>query len=393
MRIVHITNISSPDKQGGLERYVRELAEAQAAVGHRVSIIAKAGPGVTEPRSELGAGVDLHRYFGPSKQNPFFVPLYPIKVVVGVAGLLRKLRGSQRGAEQPIFHAHHPVPAIALKLTRRPYFYTFHAPVFKEIVGERQASYKSSALLTKASVIAMRLLEGWLLRGALQVHTLSRFVRSEAVELGVPVRSCTIIAGGLRLDHFTAGARPDALASPRLFAARRLVERTGVEELVEAFAIVQSEFPDARLLLSGTGPRRTAIEQRIEELGLHGAVQLLGWITDDELVDQYRAATISVVPTQYLEGFGLATAEALACGTPTVVTPVGANPELLEDLDPSLVAMDASPGSIARAVVAALRDEESLALVREKLRGGYASRWGWDVVVQGITDMYRARAA
>jgi glycosyltransferase involved in cell wall biosynthesis len=389
MRIVHVTNIVSPDKQGGLERYVRELAETQAAEGHRVSIIAKAGPGVREPRLVLSTGVDINRYFGPSKQNPLFVVMYPFTVTAGVLRVLRRL-GVRRSAsaDRTVFHAHHPVPAIALRLARLPYVYTFHAPVFKEIIGERQASYKSSDFVLKTAVFAMRLLESWLLRGAARVHTLSDFVRAEALALGVRPGRCSVIPGGIQLDRFSVSTTTPTADGTRLFAARRLVERTGVEELVEAFAEIRRAVPAAELFLSGTGPRKAAIEQRVEALGLSGSVHLLGWISDDELVEQYRRATLTVVPTQYLEGFGLSTAESLACGTPAVVTPVGANPELLRDLDPSLIAADASSSAIAAAVVAVLQDKPALTRARRTLSPGYARRWGWSEVSRRVLEMY-----
>ena len=68
-----------------------------------------------------------------------------------------------------------------------------------------------------------------------------------------------------------------------------------------------------------------AVEDAIERLGLEPAVRLLGRIGEEALVNWYRLATVSVMPTQSLEGFGLSTAESLACGTPVVATPLGGN--------------------------------------------------------------------
>jgi glycosyltransferase involved in cell wall biosynthesis len=384
VRIVHVTNIVSPDKQGGLERYVRELAEVQAQSGHGVSIVAKAGPGVTVSRTLLASGAEIRRYFGPSKRNPLFVVVYPFKVTIGVLRILRKIGRSS----ETVYHAHHPVPAIALRLTRRPYFYTFHAPVYKEIIGERQATYRSSRLVLQAAVLAMKVLESWLLRGATRVHTLSDFVRTEASELGVHRDRSLVVPGGLDLQRFSASNAVVRSATPRVFAARRLVERTGVEELVTAFAIVVRSVPDAVMYVSGTGPRKEAIEALIERHGLSKSVRMLGWVTDAELVEQYRRATLTVTPTQYLEGFGLSTAESLACGTPAVVTPVGANAELVQALDPALLSADKSPEAMARTIVAVLQDDTALDAARSSLADGYASRWGWDRVSESLLRMY-----
>ena len=71
---------------------------------------------------------------------------------------------------------------------------------------------------------------------------------------------------------------------------------------------------------------------------------------ESELRDWYRAADLVVLPTVAYEGFGMVTAEALATGTPVVGTPVGATPELLEPLDPRLVAAGSDPDALAAAI-------------------------------------------
>ena len=60
-------------------------------------------------------------------------------------------------------------------------------------------------------------------------------------------------------------------------------------------------------------------------------------------------------PVFALEGFGLVTVEALACGTPVLGTPVGATPELLKPLDPALLARDASTEALAEGILAFLK--------------------------------------
>jgi glycosyltransferase involved in cell wall biosynthesis len=95
----------------------------------------------------------------------------------------------------------------------------------------------------------------------------------------------------------------------------------------------------------------------------------LGRVSDEDLVRWYRSADLVVLPTQELEGFGLATAEALASGTPVLGTPAGATPELLTDLDPGLVAADVTPDAIADAVIAMTSDRTRLLALASQARG------------------------
>lgn len=387
MRIVMLTNAVAPDKLGGLERYVREQATALRALGHDVAVVAKRVSGDEPLRERDDIGVVTARYRVPSKRNPLFAVLYPVVVGLDVARLLRSAGAGRRG--EVVVNVHHPMPAIVPMLLGVPYVYTFHAPVWREVLPERHDSYFLPA--GRAGVALFRRLEGLLLRRARLVVTLSRFVRDEALALGVDPARHRLVPGGLDTERFTPAPRPSDAEGPGpvLFTARRLVDRTGVDQLVEAMPAVLAALPDARLRVAGAGARRDRVAALIERLGVGHAITLLGRIPDDDLLAEYRAADLAVTPTQELEGFGLSTAEALAVGTPAVVTPVGANPEVVEGLGEGLVAADRTPAAIAAAVVALATDAEALARVRAAARDHVHPRLGWPAVARRYEQLYR----
>ncbi|PJI52254.1 hypothetical protein CTI14_45360, partial [Methylobacterium radiotolerans] len=84
-------------------------------------------------------------------------------------------------------------------------------------------------------------------------------------------------AGGGILILFGEGG------TPRIFAARRLVERTGVEHLVEAMALVRDVIPSVVLRIAGIGPREAHIRELIDKLGLQDHVELLGRVPEGQL--------------------------------------------------------------------------------------------------------------
>jgi glycosyltransferase involved in cell wall biosynthesis len=112
--------------------------------------------------------------------------------------------------------------------------------------------------------------------------------------------------------------------------------------------------PDVLLLIAGKGRLQEELQTRISEAGLDDNVKLLGFVPDQHLAALYRAATISVVPTVALEGFGLITVESLASGTPVLVTPVGGLPEAVAGLSPNLVLRATGAEAIAEGLGAAL---------------------------------------
>jgi glycosyltransferase involved in cell wall biosynthesis len=141
---------------------------------------------------------------------------------------------------------------------------------------------------------------------------------------------------------------------PIVLAVRRLVRRMGLEDLIEAIAQIRSRHPDVLLLIAGRGRLAEELQQRIDAAGLADNVKLLGFVPDAHLPSLYRAATLSVVPTVALEGFGLITVESLAAGTPVLVTPVGGLPEAVAGLSQDLVLPATGAAAIADGIDAAL---------------------------------------
>jgi mannosylfructose-phosphate synthase len=110
----------------------------------------------------------------------------------------------------------------------------------------------------------------------------------------------------------------------------RLARNKGYDLLIRAFREVLAREPDARLHLAiggeNPGYRELLVLEECQslarELGLGERVQFAGFVPDAELPDLYRAADAFVLSSRY-EPFGMTAVEAMACGTPTIVTTHG----------------------------------------------------------------------
>ncbi len=132
--VLMLTNTVAPDKLGGLERIVRELAAELVQRGSRVTVLAKQ-VNAEDPRDEVGDdGVVVQRYRLANRSSRLFAPTYPLHTA-------RAVRSSVRRAGAAVLHAHFPVPAVPLALARKPYVYSFHAPVYRELLLERHTRY------------------------------------------------------------------------------------------------------------------------------------------------------------------------------------------------------------------------------------------------------------
>jgi len=157
-----------------------------------------------------------------------------------------------------------------------------------------------------------------------------------AIDEGVPRDRMQCICNGVDADRFVP---VDAPARQRLrerlglgdgeFAIGCVSRMTSVKRhgaLVEAFARVHAQMPQARLILVGDGPMRARIEAQIAACGVAGAVRLLGDLAD--VVDVLPALDACALVSE-TEGMSNAILEAMSCGLPVVATAVGGNPELV----------------------------------------------------------------
>ena len=115
-----------------------------------------------------------------------------------------------------------------------------------------------------------------------------------------------------------------------VMAIGRLARNKGYDLLIDAFALVAERIPDAQLRLAVGGENLGEAEAKIlaelwaqtRQLGLQERVKFTGFVEEEDMADHYRAADMFVLSSRY-EPFGMTAIEAMACGTPTVVTTHG----------------------------------------------------------------------
>jgi len=112
-----------------------------------------------------------------------------------------------------------------------------------------------------------------------------------------------------------------------VMAIGRLARNKGYDLLVQGFSVLAAREPEALLHLAVGGTNLTKLEEAIlgelkelvAQLNIQDKVQFGNFIPDDQLADYYRAADLFVLSSRY-EPFGMTAIEAMASGTPTVVT-------------------------------------------------------------------------
>ncbi|NGM84872.1 glycosyltransferase family 4 protein [Paenibacillus sp. 7124] len=282
-------------------------------------------------------------------------------------------------------------PAIEAKKRGIPVVMTFHGPWNEEmkIEGQGIKHQVKTAIAKSIERKAYRLADKFIV--------LSETFRDILHSLhGIPLDKIVIIPGAANIDRFIPSSNRLAVrrmlnlpeGATTVLTVRRLVNRMGLLQLLEAWRSVSERFPNAILLIGGKGPLRAELEGRIADYGLTSKVRLLGYIPDHELASYYQAADLFVVPSQALEGFGLITTEALASGLPVMATPIGGNREILQNFRPELLFKSSSAADMAEGISHMLGNRRLLPS-REECREHVLERYTWEHVADQVEAVFR----
>jgi glycosyltransferase involved in cell wall biosynthesis len=337
-----------PDRPAGSARLAAASAAGLAARGHEVTVLAPKNGSVGESRE---AGVIVRRVLARN--------VLP-QTLTDPVETWRHARDLPADGFD-ILLAHESTTAVGLRsrAKRTPLVLMFHASAARE---QRFLRSQLRPGLRKLSTYALAppldLLERQAVAAADRVLVLSDFSRSllqedHAID-GARVSNVPGLvdtgrfapADGKAAARGRLGLEP---GGPVLLTVRRLEPRMGIDRLLRALPLLGRA--DATLVVAGSGSLSGELPRLAAELGVAERVLFVGSVADDSrLVDWYRAADLFVLPTTAYEGFGMATVEALATGTPVVGTAIGATPELLSPLDPRLVAPSADADVLGAAI-------------------------------------------
>jgi glycosyltransferase involved in cell wall biosynthesis len=379
---------------GGQNVHVAALARRLAADGHTVDVYTRRDDPALPERVPLTDGVDVvHVTAGPPRQLPKdellrWMPAFGDDLAA---------RFADPDERPDVLHAHFWMSGLAaLRATHRPghgpavpVVQTFHA------LGSVKRRYQGAADTSPAARLD---LERTLCREVdLVVATCSDEVR-ELRAMGATDDRVRVVPCGVDLGVFTPGTdrtRQEDEGRPlRLLSLGRLVERKGVDTVIEALARTAGREPPVELLIAG-GPPAAELDQdpevrRLRDLaeraGVADRVRFLGAVAHDDVPGLLRGVDI-VACTPWYEPFGIVPLEAAACGLPVIASAVGGMLDTVVHERTGLLVPPRDPAAVADAL---LRLTDS----RFRLRLGAAARvraerqYGWAAVARQTFEAY-----
>ncbi len=314
---------------GGVETHLIFLMPELVKMGHKVSLLTGSAEESPDEFDFHGAKVYRTQYFDLNwlVKSGFQEVDYSVKDIIN--NFIEK--------EKPdVIHAHN-----------MHYFCRFHTHILEQCAIKNKIPLVLTAHNTWTDKLYMDLtceIE-WD-----KIISISRYIERELMSIGVPREKIEVLHHGIDPKMFSPGKAKERIFKdhPQIKGKKRIVFNParmglakGCDITISAFKLVKKKFPDAFLLMSGSGniidwsltqnKDIAFFMSLIKHLDLEDSIYINTFSIDKEMPDLYRLADIIVYPSSVEEPFGLATLEAMATAKPIIVTQSGGMPEIIKN--------------------------------------------------------------
>lgn len=371
LKVAHAFKVFIPEVNGGIPEVMRLLAAGLAGRCRSEVLVSRVrGAG----GSELVEGIEVHRT--SSLRSVWSMPISPAYPV--------DLWATARRVDVVDYHAPFPLVDLAVSLwfpRRTALVVHWHS----EIVAQRRILPVVGPFIRRALRRADRII-------------VSAPVMIEQSPFLKPVSAkCVVVPYGIDVGRWAMpnDAQRQRIQEiralhPRLIVATgRLVPYKGFDVLIEAMRRVRGD-----LVIVGTGPLEEALRRQIAAAGLQDRVTLVGYLERQDLQSLLHACRVFALPSvEKSETFGIAQAEAMACGRPVVNTSLPtAVPWVARD---GIEALTVSPGlaaPLAEALNHLLDHEDMAAAMGRRGRERAEALFSLESFLDRTFDVYRQAA-
>lgn len=205
--------------------------------------------------------------------------------------------------------------------------------------------------------------------------------QADLVSMGIPIRNISVFPLGIDHGRYRPGKKSTA---PLFICVNRLVKMKRTNLVILAMAEIYVKYPQARLIIVGTGYARRSLQELRDSLGLQKVVSFADentWFfsknSKDVKLKLMQQAWALVFPS-VKEGWGMTVTECAACGTPAIVTNVsGLRDSVIADQTGLVVSSHPAPSELAAAMTRLISDPPLLRrLSRNALR--YSAQFTWE---------------
>lgn len=385
MKVLFVTTAYKRHKDDIITPWMVQLIQRLRQQGIDVSVFTSSYMGL---RNQIIDGVPIHRFryffrkyerltheqtavdrFGQGLFNVFLSFLY---VIFGTIALARLVRVKHFD----IIHVNWPFPHIVFGLAgkalcRMRVFSTFYGLEIRWLKKKFPYLVKPFTLLINKS------------------DTITAISRNTASELE------KIVHKKVEIIPFSISISEKKISSvdyKEIIFVGRHVERKGVNILIEAFNLVHRDVPH-NLVIVGDGPERTTWENLTKRFELGHRIKFTGWISDNELTDQYQRCSFFVLPAIYdkhgdTEGLGVVMIEAMSFAKPVIASKAGGITDVVEHGVNGLLVPPGDVSALAQAIQTLAGNTKLRMEMGKRAKKSIDERFNWDRIVKRLISLY-----
>ena len=203
-----------------------------------------------------------------------------------------------------------------------------------------------------------------ILKSADAVIAVSNFIKDLAIRIGVLSQKIYVVYNAV--DFLPDAPKREKPSFPTLVFSGRLVPWKGVEMLVRVVSKLKERYPKISFEILGDGPELGRLKELVRGLGIGENVRFRGRVSETDSHSVFARSTVFVLNTNY-EGLPHSVLNAMRVGIPVITTPVGGNPEVVQNGVNGFLAPHNDEEAWFKAIAKLLDDED----LREKfIRNG-----------------------
>lgn len=354
---------------GGAQRQIAALAPLLEARQVEVHVITRKYAGLKS--FELVGGVPIHRLPIPGPK-----PIAAMSFILSCLPLIKRLNPH-------VIHAHELLSPVSAAIAAKR---LFNIPVVAKVL--RGGSLGDLSKLRRKPF-------GWQRIASTRKWvdmfiTISREIDKELEEVDVPSTKRVFIPNGVEMDRF----KPLSVSDKRNLRIRldiptnelvavysgRLSPEKRVDSLISIWPAVRREYPNAKLLILGTGGEM----DRLKKIALDG-IQFIGQI--DNVVPYLQASDLFILPSS-TEGLSNALLEAMACGLSAVATAVGGAPDVISHKENGWLIKPDNVGELFEAIKSLFFDVTLRDVLSERAHKTIQQRYSLQATADGLLRLY-----
>ena len=279
---------------GGAEVYVHEIAKRWVKKGHKVILFC--GNDGKHARHEIYDGVEVIRRGG----------FYFVYVWAFVYYMLKL-----RKQTDIIIDAQNGIPFFTPLYARKPIFCLMH-----HVHQEYLRTSLTHPLYLLAYFLEQKVMP--LVYRNVKFMTVSNSTKQDMEKLRLGKAGIDIVYPGVDINNLKPGTKAQ---NPMILYLGRLKSYKSIDVFIKSAPVILKQFPHATFVIAGFGEEERKLKKLTKTLGVFDKFSFQGKVSEEEKIRLYQKAWVFVNPS-LLEGWGITTIEANACGTPVVASNV-----------------------------------------------------------------------